>query len=108
MQVSKPALRETNPFPDLLLVVLTLCNLIPLAPATMLALWMLAGGDTGWGEPKVRTVLVTASIAAIPILHVAGPVLAWSNRRWSFEARLICVSLPLGYLALLTSGTMQL
>ncbi len=101
--MDKPVLRETNPFPDLLLVTLTLCNLIPIVPATLVALWVLVGGDVGWGEFNVRALLVAASVAAIPILHVAGPVLTWSNRGWPFEARLICVSLPLAYLAIVTS-----
>ncbi|MCX7357523.1 MAG: hypothetical protein NT015_05190 [Alphaproteobacteria bacterium] len=94
----EPVIRETNPFPDLLLVVLTLCNVIPTAPATIVALWLLA---FGWWAPTA--LVVALAVAAIPILHVAGPVMAWSNRSWPFEGRLICVLLPLFYLALVTS-----
>jgi hypothetical protein len=43
----EPTFRGTNPFPELLLVVLTLSNLVPLAQAGMMALVVLAG-VIGW------------------------------------------------------------
>lgn len=98
--MSDPILRETNPFPDLLLVVLTICNVIALLPATIVAVFALAVSAAFWGEPSAKSALTTALLVSLPILHVGGPMLTWFRRGWPFEIRVVCLVLPLVYMAL--------
>lgn len=102
--MSDPILRETNPFPDLLLVVLTLCNVIALVTTTVAGLFLLAMGAGRWLDQfTVESVLGTVLFVAVPILLVVGPVLTWIKRSWPFEMRVAFVVLPLAYLAFVTS-----
>jgi hypothetical protein len=96
----EPTFRGTNPFPELLLVVLTLSNLVPLAQAGMMALVVLAG-VIGWSGLSFESISMALLVVAAPVFHVVGPLLTWLNRRWRYDLRLILVTAPLLYLALL-------
>ena len=100
--MSDPSLRATNPFPDLLLVVLTLCNVIALAPTALFALFVLAV-VIGWSGFASEPSWFALMVIVAPILHAAGPLLAWQNRGWRFDLRVICLTAPLGYLILLVA-----
>lgn len=104
----EPVLRETNPVPDLLLVVLTLCNVVALVPTTMMGFFVFAAGAAYWSHLSSELASATMLYVSIPLLHIGGLLLTWFNRSWPFEARVVCVLLPLGYLALVASTALGL
>lgn len=98
--MSDSILRQTNSFPNLLLVTLTLCNVIALVPSTMMGLFVLAAGVAYWSHPTSELASATMLYVSIPLLHIGGPLLAWFNRSWPSAAKVVCLLLPLAYLGL--------
>jgi hypothetical protein len=63
-------------------------------------LYIASGADSGWGSNPSAEALTSASIiVAVPALQVVGLGLALANlNRWSYLAKLVCVTVPLLYL----------
>jgi hypothetical protein len=88
---------------EIVLVVLALLSALPFPIAVFVALYIAGGADSGWGEtPRSEAIATTSLFVMLPVLQIVGPLLGllmWKS--WSYTARLVCVLLPIIYLALL-------